>query len=146
MPNATLNYDTGWPYLDGENYLDVLDDYSVELKNKIKTDLITRQAQDLTLGSGWAGVAGSLPHIARIGKTVYLTGLIQVSGSPAATLAGLPAWATPAKPHRITAFAAGNKAIGQLTITTTPAITYDSTLWTAAPTGAINLTATWEAA
>ena len=38
MPDSTLNHTpAGWPYLDLDNYLDVIDDYSLELATKLES-------------------------------------------------------------------------------------------------------------
>lgn len=46
MPDANLNYTAnGWPYLDDQNFIDITDDYSLTLANKLETD-VTQLSQD----------------------------------------------------------------------------------------------------
>ena len=144
MPDAAINYTAdGWPYLDANNYVDVLDEYTVALKDKL-----TRKEQELVPGTGWTTLTGGwTARVARVGKTVFLSGIVTPAASPGLTVAPLPAWAEP-RQHtlRFPAIAGGNFALGHLEITqAADAIRYTASLWSATPSGGIWLATTYEA-
>lgn len=103
---------------------------------------------ELTMLNSWAaaGAGWGEPEVARVGPSVYLTGLATAPGSPFVDLAILPSWAWPRRSLRFTAVSSTNNAHGMVNVASTGAITLSSTLWDATPTGYINLTATWQAA
>ena len=100
----------------------------------------------LTLGIGWSNTSGFPLTVSRSRNgLVTLDGLPAPGGSIGTTIATIPAGYRPPRTRRITAVAQSNKAVGQVEISTSGAITYIASLWSAVPTGYINLADSWEA-
>ena len=167
MPDAVINRTAaGWPYLDDRNFIDIIDDYSLELANKLENSdadvaaainaantalalvQVTGPAtvvNGLVLGSGWVEVPGFGIEVKRVGRTVFCTGLINISGAPGATVLTLPSWARPRQTGRVLCVAA-NKATGLLGLEAGGTLSYQAGWWTSAPSGGwISLPSCWEA-
>lgn len=73
MPDAAINRTpAGWPFLDDQNYIDVIDDYTLELANKLQNgEAAVPRAENAATRAEAAASALTDPDKIRINGVIY---------------------------------------------------------------------------